>query len=139
VSTPLVLAKEFVVKIPGHPDAILAPNRRAHGHAKAEATKQHRTDAKYAAVDARNALEVFHVPMFPGPVVVTVLVRWGKEGRRHDLDSTAVMTKPHVDGIVDAGILTNDSQMAELRVKQERDKTGVGEVVITIREQEATA
>jgi len=119
------------ITVPGSPDRILAPNRRAHGRAKAEATAQHRHDARYAALD-QLAATVPYDPLFAGPVSVLALVRWAKGERSKDLDSCAVCVKPYIDGLVDARLMSNDSQMKILTVQQERDGTGRGEVVLTV-------
>ncbi len=123
--------ERVVVIVPGCPDRLLAPNRRAHGRAKAEPTAKHRRDAYYASLDVF-PLPQLDWPLFRGPGAVTLLVRWGKGERVHDLDSVAVMGKPFLDGVVDAGILANDNQMKRLTVEQERDGTGKGEVILTI-------
>lgn len=123
--------RAITIVVPGSPDRILAPNRRAHGLAKAEATRQLRRDAGFAALMVMPAVRR-DSPLFAGPVAVVVRVRWGTGHRRHDLDSTAMMSKPAIDGIVDAGILKNDAQIARLTIEQERDPTGRGEVVIRI-------
>ena len=120
-----------VITVPGSPDRILAPNRRAHGLAKAEATRQHRRDAKWSAVAAMSNLPL-PLHEFVGPVHVSALVRWAKGERSKDLDSVAVCVKPYIDGLCDAGLMDNDSQMKRLTVQQERDETGRGEVVLTV-------
>jgi hypothetical protein len=129
----------MIVIVPGCPDRILAPNRRAHGREKAAATLQHRRDACFASVEAymdgSHSVEgVVSLPLFTGPVSVAAHVRWAKGERVHDLDSCAVMVKPAIDGLVDAGIMANDSQMCLLTISQEpwRVSKTTGEVVLTI-------
>jgi Holliday junction resolvase RusA-like endonuclease len=121
------------IRVPGSPSPELAPNRRAHGFAKAAATRQHRHDAQMAAYEAFPRTEL-DWPRFEGPVAVSVLIRWGKGHRRHDLDSCAVSTKPYLDGLTDAGIWGDDRQIARLTIEQERDESGRGEVVIRVEE-----
>lgn len=127
-----------VIKVPGSPDRILAPNRRAHGRAKAAATAQHRGDAKYAALAVMGGMLLtdggVDIPLFTGPVAVSLLVRWAKGARSKDLDSVAICCKPFCDGLTDAKIWDDDRQIAKLTIQQERDATGKGEVVITVEE-----
>lgn len=118
----------ITVVVPGSPDRILAPNRRAHGYAKAAATAQHRGDAKYAAMHYIHGSGIRNLP-FTGPVSVLASIEWGAGERRKDLDSCAVMVKPYIDGLVDAGVLINDSQMKLLSVQQGR---GIGSVILTV-------
>ena len=126
------MTEAITIVVPGSPSPELAPNRRAHGFAKAAATRQHRQDACYAAYAV--APHAIDVPGFLGPVAVSVLIRWGKGHRRHDLDSCAVCAKPYLDGLTDAGIWRDDRQIVCLAVMQERDPSGRGEVVITVTE-----
>lgn len=128
-------AMTITVTVPGSPSPELAPNRRAHGFAKAAATRQHRWDAFYAAVAARPDDRLRRIgPIFTGPVAVAVLIRWGKGHRRHDLDSCAVCAKPYLDGLTDADIWVDDRQIKRLTIEQERDESGRGEVVIRVEE-----
>lgn len=119
----------ITIVVPGCPDRLLAPNRRTYGKRKAEPTRQHRGDAKYSGMEQGAGIT------FIGPVAVAALVRWGKGEVVHDLDSVAVMVKPYIDGLVDAGLMINDSQMKRLIVEQEPYRTSKilgGDVVLTI-------
>ncbi len=127
----------LTIVVPGSPDPILSPNRRRHGFDKAGAVAQHRRDARYAAVASAQGFTK-EQPLFSGPVSVTLLVRWGKGQRSRDLDTVAICCKPYLDGLTDAGIWSDDRQIARLTAMQERwpvSKTP-GEVVIEIEPME---
>ena len=125
-----------VITVPGSPSPEVAPNRRAHGFAKAAATAQHRKDAKIAAytwrISSPNPPYYLDLPEFDGPVAVSALIRCGKGQRRHELDSCALMVKPYLDGFTDIRIWRDDAQINRLTVQQERDPSGRGEVVIRV-------
>jgi len=122
------VSERVVVIVPNSPDRCLAPNARVHGYGKADATARHRRDAAWAT------RAVHRGAPFSGPVQVAVHVRWGPGERIHDLDSCAVMTKPYIDGLVDGGLMTNDSQMTRLVVSQEAHRVSktTGDVVVAV-------
>ena len=43
-----------------------------------------------------------------------VSIAWAKHRRRFDVDNTAPLSKPVIDGMQEAGILINDSQITQI-------------------------
>jgi hypothetical protein len=96
------------IEIPGLPPFACSQNARLDKYARARAVKDYRQQVRYAAIDVRNRSEC------PGRwkgldyarVDVTFVV---PDNRRRDKTNMASAFKPALDGIVDAGILVDDS------------------------------
>lgn len=90
--------------IVGVPNRVLSPNGRAHWRTKASAKKLARAHGMIAAGFALNGRPA------PKWESATVVVRaWFKDKRsKWDRDNAISSLKGHVDGIADAGILSND-------------------------------
>lgn len=104
----------YRVVIPGVPDPELSPNARVDRRVRARKVKQWRETAGWAAKAA--------APERPlaGPLAVTVTICWaGKRGRLPDADNVLAMCKPVLDGLTDAHVWHDDSQIDRLSVVQE--------------------
>lgn len=94
------------------PPAALNPNRarRKHWSARREATALYRQEcfvAAHQAIVAHIRRDSFPLPL-PPPVTATVTF-WMPDRRRRDLDNLLAAMKPAWDGLVDAGLLVDDS------------------------------
>lgn len=121
----------ITVVVPGNPSRRLAPNRGVSKLHKGRDVAELREAAMYAGMESADGMT------FTGPVSLSVLVKWAKGERSKDLDSVAVMCKPALDGLVDAEIMRNDSQVKRLTVCQEAyrvSKIAQGEIVMTVEE-----
>ena len=98
----------LTIALPGLPPFSCSQNARLDKYDKARAIIDYRTTARYAAIDARNRSEC------PGKwndidyarVDVTFVV---PDNRRRDKSNLSSAFKPALDGIVDTGILVDDS------------------------------
>lgn len=91
------------------PPADLNPNKRLHWADRRRATQQYRTDCFFVVKARGGWLRRTKVPMpLPTPVSATVTF-WMPDRRRRDLDNLLAAMKPAWDGLVDAGLLADDS------------------------------
>lgn len=99
---------ELTIVIEGLPPFECGPNARLDKYAKARAVLDYRTVGRYAAIDARNRSECPEKwkNLDMARVDVTFVV---PDNRRRDKTNLASAFKPCLDGIVDAGILVDDS------------------------------
>lgn len=127
------MSDAITVVIPGTPDKRLAPNavRRIHFHERNRLSGELRDTGMLAALAIRPH---GRVPMFSGDVVLEETIYWGKGERRIDLDGIPLMLKSALDGLCDAGLLSNDSQVKKLVTEQYRDAQGLGRVELVITE-----
>ena len=93
------MARTITLRLPWFPRE-LSPNSRAHWAAKAKAAKAYREQCGWAVMQARNS--------FKSPVLATTTFHVDTK-RRYDLDNLMASLKPLWDGLVDAGILQDDS------------------------------
>jgi hypothetical protein len=120
---------KLTIEIPMTPSKKLSPNHGLDKRWKSDETKS----ARYAALQcARAALGGQSTPVFAHHVWVVETVYWGKGERKVDLDAVPVMCKPYLDGICDAQIIVNDSQVARLIVEQYRAPDGIGKTTIEV-------
>lgn len=82
------------------------PNARVHWRVKAAAAKEYRYACKVLALNERNAKSGFYPLPAPVSMSVTFLL---KDKRTRDWDNLIAAFKPGLDGIVDAGIISDDS------------------------------
>ena len=97
------LAMTFSITIPRLPPAECSPNSRVHWREKGRAV----AIAKDEAIAAVKAQE------WSGPPVQAALIHvsWGvKDKRKRDTDNFVARTKPFIDGIVQVGVLADDSR-----------------------------
>jgi len=95
----------FSVDLP-LPDRLLSPNAHVHWTDKARVTKGARKLAWYWFQRCKPA------KWEPVPIVLTVLYRYGpgQDGYRpRDVQNAIASLKPSIDGMVDAGIVPDDS------------------------------
>lgn len=101
------------------PHKSLNPNARPHWRAKAKAVKGYRLSAHLTARGVRGA-ERDSDPLWPA---ATVLVRaYFKDARRRDKDNIQASLKAAFDGLVDAGLLADDSGLTHLPMEIHKDK-----------------
>lgn len=93
------------------PPAALNPNARVHWRTKAKATKAYREAARWAA----------HAPHAAQWKVADIQAhfRFGQD-RRRDRDNLLASLKAAFDGLVDAGLLADDSGVVLLPVTYEK-------------------
>lgn len=108
---------ELVVVLP-LPAKELGPNSRAGWRATAKATAKARLDAKLAAIDAMNRAGV------NGPWVSATVrpVFYHGTKRQRDKDNLSASLKAARDGVVAAGLLTNDEHLTPLPAERRLDK-----------------
>lgn len=96
------------------PDPELSPNARVHRMVRSRKARQMRQYVGWCArQDApREAIG--------GPVVLTVTIGWPKRRPGMDIDNATACLKSSIDGLVDAGFIRDDKQIAELRVRQRK-------------------
>ena len=125
------MSERLTITVPGTPSKKLSPNaaRRTHYHEKSDISAELRDRAMLAALAVRPH---GRVPMLSGDVVLEITVYWGKGERRVDLSAIPAMCKPLEDGLTDAGIWRDDSQVRRLIVEQFRDPDKVGKVEMTV-------
>ena len=88
------------------PPRELSPNARPNRYKKASATKEYRETCGWEVI-AQMGTDVFGFPYTP-PVLATTTF-YVDSKRRYDLDNLDASLKPLWDGVVDAGILVDDS------------------------------
>ena len=98
------------------PPASLSTNNRSRGGWRGHA-------ADSAPVRAYAALCCRGYPPMAEPVEIEVLVTWPTSRRMPDPDALGSYVKPFLDGIVDAGILTDDSAAVVKRIGFRQVKT----------------
>lgn len=94
----------------GIPARTLSPNARCHWAVKAKANKRARTEAWAAAQVA-----MYEANEKGGWTEATCQVHWfARDNRRRDKDNCLASLKPTFDGLVDAGLLKDDSALTHL-------------------------
>ena len=96
------MTRSILVVIPGRPPS---PNRqRVHWRVRHRSDQQWRTEARLTA-------ELALPGDWPGPLARATLdvVHVVRDRRRRDIDNLAGATKSSLDGMVDAGLLADDS------------------------------
>jgi hypothetical protein len=124
----MTTATVLVIRLPVCPDAALSPNSRKHWAARLRPKAQARQMAYLAA---REACWEDAWPAFDGPVTVRITIGWAKGRKSVDGDNALAMCKSYVDGL--NGIVWADDKLCRFEpVEQERDKDGVGYIVLEI-------
>lgn len=110
---------QIVVVLP-LPPAALSPNARVHYHVRARAAAQTRADAAYAAMHALDQAGFRAPPRWKRARIVYV---WCvKSGTYPDPDNAVARCKPVLDGLVDAGVLSDDRDV-DVVFERKRGKT----------------
>jgi len=94
------------------PEPELSPNARTHRMVRARKQRELREFTHWSVRET--------APESPltGRVTVTVTIGWPKRRPGMDIDNATACLKGAIDGVVDAGYLVDDKQIAELRVRQ---------------------
>jgi hypothetical protein len=123
---------KLTITIPATPSKLLAPNkaRTVHYLAKAEVSRPMRELARYTALAQRGTCG--GGPIFRGAVRLTETIYWGRGERRVDLSAIPSLCKPYEDGLTDANIWIDDSQVTRLIVEQYRAANGIGQTVLEV-------
>jgi Holliday junction resolvase RusA-like endonuclease len=120
---PSIMAVRLVLP---WPDARLLPNRKLHWAVKARATIDARSEARFVSEDWRNLKARELNVRIPRPLLLSCTARvtfYPPDKRRRDLDNLLRACKPYWDGMVDAGLLVDDSCIKEISVRMgEPDK-----------------
>lgn len=106
------VATDQVTITVSRPSPVLSPNGRSVWQERAREAKRAREEALYAA------LEVLGQNWQPWAGRVRLLIRWCAKGRIPDLDNAAARLKYTIDGIVAAGLMNNDDQIAGMRIER---------------------
>lgn len=99
------------------PHRNLSPNARCHWGAKSRCVRQHRHWAKLACMDAMNRQQVQTMVAAKVQAVFYFRTR-----QRRDGDNLLASMKASFDGLIDAGLLADDSAITHLPVVQRHDK-----------------
>lgn len=134
------MPEPLTIVIPMSPPSELFPNRRHRRgglHPGIKAAEQCRLVAGSAArkVAARTPLT--------GPVELTIHAGYGYRRVTPDLDATISACKAFLDGVVDAGIMIDDSQVVRIvatheKLKSNRKARADGFTALTFREAQAS-
>ncbi len=111
-----ILMTQFHIILP-LPARELSPNARCHWGAKAVATRKARTAACACAMAA---LWRDEPPRWKN--AMSQLIFYFKTARRRDADNLLASCKAYCDGLVDAGILADDSGLGHFPVIVHKDK-----------------
>lgn len=114
------------------PSRDVSPNSRGHWAKKARAVKQQRRDAFIAATLALYPADERQRRKPRWKSASAKAVFYFRDARRRDRDNMAASLKGIYDGIVDAGILADDSGLTHEPIVFEVDKENP-RVVISIR------
>jgi hypothetical protein len=98
------------IELPGLPPKECSPNWRGHWAAKADEVKLYRHDTGWNAVFAKEAHYRLNQEWWLAPEHATMHVTFVvPDNRRRDKTNMAAAFKPALDGLVDAGIIKDDS------------------------------
>jgi len=103
----------LIVTLPP-PPTVLNPNRTSHWRTKAKAVKQYRNDAHIAAYTALNEMDRWHSNRPRWKQAVMTPKFYFRDRRRRDRDNFQAALKAACDGLVDAGVLIDDSGLATM-------------------------
>jgi crossover junction endodeoxyribonuclease RusA len=136
-----VAARTVTVTVPMAPPLALSTNQRSknHWHTTREATKELREAAYWSAHDINYQQFGMYIALdvwTSKPVDVHEHIVWPKGQRRFDPDGLATLCKPALDGIVDAGLIPNDSAVyiRNLTTSQAVGDDGQGRIEVTLTE-----
>lgn len=125
------------IVIPMAPDSYLFPNKQSKSLYWGGRSTHRRTCREIAK---KAAAKLGISPPLSGEVVVSIHARYGYRRRVPDLDATVAASKPFWDGVVDAGVLNDDSQIVRIVATHEKilmkpgDDPPKGETILTIEE-----
>ena len=127
----------ITVCVPMAPPSALLPNaryRRGGFYPGIAAAAECRMEAKSAALKVLDRVEPIR-----GEVHLTIHVAYGYRQVTPDLDGTISSVKSMLDGIVDAGLMDDDSKVVKITATQEKLKVTkkskpTGHTILTIAE-----
>lgn len=122
--------RSLTVTVPMSPPVVLLPNQRrkqSHWRPIADATRNYRATAKYAAMNVRNGWETVY-----GPVELTVHVAYERRRRPPDIDASVGGIKAAIDGLVDARIIDDDKLIERLTITHGKAVDGQPATILTI-------
>lgn len=96
------MSADAYVLVVSAPCSFLNANHRLHWAVKHKLTRAWRQQTHWAAKSA-------HLPTFDGPVSITATIHRDHNRGRWDVGNLAPTAKAAVDGLVDAGVLVDDS------------------------------
>jgi crossover junction endodeoxyribonuclease RusA len=117
------MSKEVKVTLPLPPKQ-LSPNARVHWAVKAKAVKQYREDARWAVINHCH---------YHWPAAEVQATFYHSRNARRDKDNLLSSLKAAFDGLVDGGLLSDDSGLTHLPVRTDIDKKNP-RVELTIRQ-----
>ena len=99
-----------IVEIPHLPDPSLNPNKRVHWGALADAKRNAKQKMMYALVDNDNPVFIPDKP-YESAILKIEFVAGFKDRQRknRDMDNLLASCKPYIDGLVDGGVLVDDT------------------------------
>ena len=99
-----------IVEIPHLPDSNLNPNKRVHWGALADAKRNAKQEMMYALVDNDNPVFIPNEP-YEAAILKIEFVAGFKDRQRknRDMDNLLASAKPYIDGLVDGGVLRDDT------------------------------
>ena len=99
-----------IVEIPHLPDPTLNPNRRVHWGALADAKRNAKQVMMSALMDNDNPVHVPNDP-YEAAILKIEFVAGFKDRQRknRDMDNLLASAKPYIDGLVDGGVLVDDT------------------------------
>lgn len=121
----------LVIVVPGRPSS---PNRRNNSHWGPEARERRELRAVSAQYARHAVAQSGRSDDLPLPRVVLEL-DFGLAAVRGDLDNLVAGSKPIIDGLVDAGLLANDSIRVVREMRVRWHPSPVAEVRILVEEQ----
>lgn len=116
------VAETLVIELPLPPKE-LSPNARVHYMAKSRAVKRYRQRAMLEAMAAQGR----NVRAWSRATCQATF--YHSTNRRRDKDNALASIKAGIDGIADARVIVNDSELTHLPVKIDIDKTNPRVVV----------
>ena len=117
------MADAVTITLP-EPPKELNPNGRHHWRAKLRPKQQYRETAKWCGMEMVGDRE----PVEAAEVWITY---YHRTANHRDRDNILASLKPAIDGLVDAGLLADDSDLTYRPIRRETDK-GNPRVEVTI-------
>jgi Holliday junction resolvase RusA-like endonuclease len=113
------LVSDSIVVTVGIPHRVLSPNARCHWAIKMKATRRARVES-WAAVQIAMHERGIHAGKWPE--VDCQVIWYAKTERRRDRDNCLASLKPTFDGLVDGGLLDDDSGITHLPMIIDTDR-----------------
>ena len=99
-----------IVEIPHLPDPTLNPNRRVHWGALADAKRNAKQVMMSALMDNDNPVHVPNEPYEAAILKIEFVAGFmDRQRKNRDMDNLLASAKPYIDGLVDGGVLKDDT------------------------------